>query len=210
MSILEILSSQIGDRSEESNRHAAMQIRDNPDLLKDVSQGLRSNDAALAGDCAEVMTMVSETNPEWIVTYTRDLGALLTHNKSRVRWEAMHALANTAEISPESIQPFLPIIRRIIQSDKSIIARDCAVIALSGFAAASPQAAIEVYPLLQEALTVFEGRHAHHTMKGLEFVAIFYPEKVKEILNFIQPFENHKRGVIRKSALKLMKNIQAV
>ena len=208
MTILEELSSQIGDRSEESNRHAARQILDNPSLLTDIASGLQSGDAALIGDCAEVMTMVSETHPEWITPYFKYLGGLLTHKKPRVRWESMHALANLAPVSPGSIQPLLPVIRQIINDDKSIIARDYAVIALSGYAKTSPQAAMEVYPLLKEAMHVFEGRHAHHAMRGIEFMAIFHPDKIEEILILIQPFEDHKRGVIRKTAKKLIQALQ--
>ena len=93
MSITEQLSSQIGDRSEESNRNVAIQCREDPSLLKEIAVGLQSKDAALIGDCAEVRTMVSETHPHYVSHYADVLITLFSHKKPRVRWEAMHALS---------------------------------------------------------------------------------------------------------------------
>ena len=58
MSILSQLSSQVGDRSEASNRKVVRQCLENPALLDEIAVGLKQQDAALLGDCAEVLTMV--------------------------------------------------------------------------------------------------------------------------------------------------------
>src|SRR4030042_352943 len=93
MSILNQLSSQMGDRTEYSNRKVAIQCLENPDLLVDIAAGLRGSNAAIAGDCAEVMTKVAEADPEWVIPYAEDLSPLLIHKTARVRWEAVHALS---------------------------------------------------------------------------------------------------------------------
>jgi len=64
--VLHFLSSQIGQRSEQGNRRAALLVLENPSLLDDIRKGLLQKDADLAGDCAEVCTMVAEQEPELI------------------------------------------------------------------------------------------------------------------------------------------------
>lgn len=51
MSILAHLSSQVGDRTEYSNRKVVVQCLDEPDLLAEIAEGLKSSKAALVGDC---------------------------------------------------------------------------------------------------------------------------------------------------------------
>lgn len=46
MSIVNQLSSQIGDRTEASNRHVVAQCLAKPELLAEIAQGLASQDAA--------------------------------------------------------------------------------------------------------------------------------------------------------------------
>jgi hypothetical protein len=86
MPVLSLLSSPRGDRSESSNRKVAIQCLDDPGLLSEITEGLRGTSAALAGDCAEVMAMVAEGQPEWIVPYAKDLASLITHKTTRVCW----------------------------------------------------------------------------------------------------------------------------
>ena len=53
------LSTQVGDRTEQSNRRIAALCLANPALLADIAEGLHSEQAALLGDCAEVFTSVT-------------------------------------------------------------------------------------------------------------------------------------------------------
>jgi hypothetical protein len=79
MSILSQLSSQVEDRSEYSNRKVVIQCLDDPNLLAEIAEGLNGTNAALVGDCAEVMTQVAEQHPEWVAPYTVALSALFKH-----------------------------------------------------------------------------------------------------------------------------------
>ena len=58
MSVLDQLSSQVGDRTEKSNLKVVAQCLIEPALLAEIAEGLANPDAACAGDCAEVMTKV--------------------------------------------------------------------------------------------------------------------------------------------------------
>ncbi len=108
MGVLQQLSSQAGDRSEYSNRKVALRCLDQPELLAEIAAGLDSRDVKLVGDCAEVLTMVAETRPDLIAPYAKKLAVLLAHKTTRVRWEAMHALALVASQVPRVIASLLP------------------------------------------------------------------------------------------------------
>lgn len=205
--ILDQLSSGSGDRSEAANLNVVAQCRADPALIADVAAGLAEKDAALVGDCAEVLTHLAAEHPDWVTPHAPALAALLTHKKPRVRWEAMHALAFVAGSAAEAITPLLPRLRSIVQEDASIIVRDYAIDALSNYAACNAQTAAEAYPLLQEALIAWEGRHAGHALPGLAHVATHLPERRDDIQAAIRPCLEDKRAVIRKAAKAALKAI---
>jgi len=114
MSILHQLSSQVGDWSEESNRVVVLQCLDDPSLLQEIAVGLNNDDGKLVGDCAKVLTMVTEKQPERLVPFGTKLTKILSHSSTRARWEAMHALSSIATISPQTITPVLSEIAHLV------------------------------------------------------------------------------------------------
>lgn len=204
MSILNQLSSQMRDRTEYSNRKVVAHCLDNPRLLAEIAQGLKSNDAAIIGDCAEVMTQVAETHPELVVPHAKILAPLLTHKTTRVRWEAMHALSLVASLKPRLIASLLPLLSEMIQHDTSVIVRDYAVDAIANYATTGKQAAQNAYPYLKQALTAFDGKQAGHALNGLANVASALPQLAPELHKIGEYYLNDRRGVVRKAAKKLI------
>ncbi len=204
MSILNQLSSQLGDRTEYSNRKVVIQCLENPDLLADIAAGLNDRNAAIVGDCAEVMTKVAEADPEWVVPYADYLASLLIHKTTRVRWEAVHALFLITPFIPASIAPLLPILMEMIRADKSVIARDYATNTIASYASTSRHAAECAYPLLKETLTLWGGKQAHHALLGLAHVARLVPGSQDELLLIAEDFSHSPRGVVRKAAKGLL------
>lgn len=207
MSILNQLSSQTRDRSEASNRKAALLCADDPALLDEIASGLRGGSAAVAGDCAEVMTEVARGHPELVAPYASELSAQIGHKNTRVRWEAVHALALAAALVPDVIEPIIAQIGRLVAEDQSVIVRDYAVDILSVHAAAGPQAALAVYPHLRAALTLWDGKHAGHAVPGLVQAAAFCPELKDEIRAALEPLLAHPKGVIREAARRALKKM---
>lgn len=208
MSILAQLSSQVGDRTETSNRKVVRQCLDEPQLLEEIVQGLRAKDAALVGDCAEVLTQVAEEHPEWVAPYAPDMVALLDHKTTRVRWEAMHALALVAAQAPNTMAPLVPKLAEMVRSDSSVIVRDYATDALGNYAATSQGAAERAYPLLKEALTVWEGKHAGHALQGLAKIAPLMPERREELRSIAEEYALAGRAVVRQAAKALLRTIK--
>ena len=205
MSILNQLSSHVGDRSEYSNHKVVVQCLEDPDLLDEIAKGLKLPDAALVGDCAEVMTKVAEENPELVVPYTEALSALLLHKSTRVRWEATQALSRVASFTPVTIAPLLPILMDKIRTDASVIVRDYATDTIANYASTDSAAAESAYPLLKETLTLWNGKQAGHALHGLAQLARLVPKFQGELRQIAEDYSHSSRGVVRKAAKALAK-----
>ena len=203
--ILNQLSSQVGDRSESANHQVALQCQEHPELLAEIAQGLSSKEAARAGDCAEVITQVALEQPHLVAPYAGALTALLNHKNTRARWESAHALALIAALTPETIQLLLPTLAEKVRRDPSIIVRDYAVDILAGYAFSGATAAREAFPLLKEALAVWGGRHAGHALLGLVHVASTAPELRAALCEIAQEYSQSEKGVVRKAAKALQR-----
>jgi hypothetical protein len=207
MSILTKLSSQIGEKTEEGNRNVAKECLQNPTMLNEIGEGLTGKNAALLGDCAEVFTKVAEENPALVVPFAKTLQGLLEHKTTRVRWEAMHAIALMATHIPNQIFILIPQLKEIIHSDKSTIVRDYAIDTLCNYANVGKAEADTVFPLLKEALHLWEGKHRARVLNGLLKVSNQSAEHTLEIRGIAEEYLEDNRGVVKKAAKALIKTI---
>jgi hypothetical protein len=207
-SILTQLSSQVGDRTEASNRKVATICLEDPHLLKEIAAGLMESEDALVGDCAEVLTQVAQENPTLIVPYAEVLSLLLVNKNTRVRWEATHALALIARSSPASITPLVPILVQLNRNDASVIVRDHATDTLANYASTGKSAAECVYPYLIEMLTLWDGKQAGHALLGLANAAPLLPYRRNELHAIASGYSASDRAVIRKAAKNLFKIVE--
>ena len=205
MSILDKLSSQVGDRTEAANKQVAARVLKESALLTEIERGLLSPDAKLAGDCAEVMTMVAEEQPDLVAPYADALIARLSHKNTRVRWEAMHCVAEIAARVPDKIAPILQTLNETIALDKSVIVRDHAIRALGAYGSTSPVAARRVWHHLRAALVVWDGKHAGKALAAMQKLvdadATLKPEAQKIARRFVE----HKSASVRMAAKRLLK-----
>jgi hypothetical protein len=208
MTILAQLSSQTGDRTEAANRAVAAQCLKHPELLQEIAAGLAETNPALVGDCAEVLTKVAEEDSGLIVAYAEKLAPLLAHKTTRVRWEAMHALALVAALTPKLLTRLLPSLQEKLRKDASTIVRDYAVDALGGYASSGPAAADKAFPLLAEALTLWDGKHAARALNGLARVAEKAPLHEPAIRTLAYAQLAAGRGVTRKAAKAVLKAME--
>jgi len=204
MSVLSRLSSQVGDRTEESNRKVAQEALEQPSLLTEIAQGLSAADVRLVGDCAEVLTKVAEHKPELVVPYVEQLLPLLAARNTRVRWEAVHAISLAARLVPERITPIIGELAAKIRGEKSVIVRDGAVYALGEYGSTSGEAAQTVFPILTEALTAWEGKEAGKALEALAKVVATDRSLAQEAASLAEPFLTHQSPKVRRLAKKLM------
>jgi hypothetical protein len=204
MSILEQLSSACGDPTEASNKAVAAEALECPEILDKIAAGLALDDPKLLGDCVEVFTEVAKVDPALVAPYAERFIPLLGHKNTRVRWEATHALALVAALVPEQIEPLLPDLEAKIEHDRSVIVRDCAVIALGEYGRSGPQAARLAFPLLKEALAAWEGKHAKWALEGMAKLLAVEPALGPEVQAAAQTCLDHRRANVRRLAQRIV------
>ncbi len=209
MIVLSRLSSQVGDRSEESNRRVAREALEQLFVLAEIAQGLSADDPRLVGDCAEVMTMVAEQRPELVVPYVEEIVPLLSAEKTRVRWEAMHAIALVVRLVPERIAPIIDDLGAKIRSDKSVIVRDWAVYALGAYGSTSKEAAQSAFSILAEAQTAWEGKQAGKALEALGKLVASDASLTQQAGSLAEPYLTHRSPTVRRLAKKLIEIRQA-
>ncbi|MBO1003939.1 hypothetical protein [Pseudogracilibacillus auburnensis] len=205
MSILNELSSATGTNNQEPNIIAANKCITNPDLLEQIADGFTMKDQKLVGDCIEVFTKVSESQPELLEPYMKYVLPLLDSKVTRIRWEAVHTIALLAEINPHIIYEIEQKLINIIESDKSIIVRDYAITAFANLAKSNQENATFAFPILKHALQVWDGRHRRPALDGLKEVAKQVPEFKEELLGIAESYLEDPKGVVKKSAKALIR-----
>jgi hypothetical protein len=207
MDLLSQLSSNSGDRTDEANRRVAVLCLENPKLLIQLLEGLTSDDTVIIGDCAEVFTKVAEFNPRIVVPFAGALALLLNHKATRVRWEAMHAVALTAHLNADAILQLLNIFTAILHKDTSTIVRDYVIDCLGNVSTANEQAALLVLPILKEAIVLWEDKHLTRVLNAMTNIAVSSPSLAVELLMYGHDYSNHSKGSVQKAAKKLIKAI---
>jgi hypothetical protein len=191
MNILSQLSSQVGDRTENSNKRVAGMVLKNPALLRQLAEGLTSGDFKLAGDCAEVMTNVAAENAELLVPFADALIREIGHENTRVRWESMHSLAEVASRIPNRVYAIVPKLAEITASDKSVIVRGYAIKALGEYGATSPTAASRVWPQLVKQLDRWEGKDTGKVLESLFTLVSHNPVLSERARKIAKRFQHH-------------------
>jgi ribulose 1,5-bisphosphate synthetase/thiazole synthase len=118
-----------------------------------------------------------------------------------------NAISLIAGLIPQTIATNLNLLRNLIHDDSSTIIRDYAVDAVGHYAGVSATEAEKAYLILKEALYVGESKHAKQALHGLKAVALHLPEEQAEIRFLVSEFTGHKKGVVRKAAEAIIKDL---
>lgn len=206
MSLLSLLSSEAGDKTQESNERVAALCLENPEALTDIAAGLsQTKKPKLMADCAEVMAKVAEQNPQLIVPYVEELFPLLGHKTTKVRWEAAHALALAAPLISSRVISSLPELRRLVATDASTIVRDYTIDMIANAAQAGAEEARQALPALREALPAHEGKHRSRVLEGLVPLAAVAPGLAAELASIAETYIGDPKAAVQKASKKLKK-----
>ncbi len=121
-----------------------------------------------------------------------------------MRWETTHALALVAALVPDQVELLLPDLAAKIEGDRSVIVRDCAVIALGEYGRSGPEAARQAFPLLSDALEAWEGKHAKWVLEGMEKLLAVDPALRPEVQAAARTCLDHKRANVRRLAQRMV------
>ncbi|WP_048600771.1 hypothetical protein [Rubeoparvulum massiliense] len=208
MSILDGLASVCGEKPKAANKAVAMQCIANPSHIAEIADHIGNQNHKIGADCAEVMTMIAEEQPELISSYAPTLLDHLKHKKSNVRWECAHALALTAHTIGDLLLGKLDDFLRIIENDDSIVVRDYITDILTNLAKIGEAEAKAVYPYLTQALVAHNRRHAGHAIDGLIHIASITDSFDADIIRLIEPSLMAEKKAVAGKANKLIKLIE--
>ena len=206
--LLNQLSSQKGDKTEDSNRIVAEMCIADPRLLAQITIGLEDSDEKLQSDAIEVFTFVSQVKPELIVPYAENILPLLYSKKGKVRWEAVHTLSCIAEQISDIISSILPTLQSLVEKDKSTIVRDYALDTVANYAGVNAEASEESYELLKYALELWGEKHAKQIFKGFNYVLDYFPKTREEINLLVRPYLSANKKIVASEAKKIVKRTE--
>jgi len=205
MEILNQLSSQKGDKTEDCNKIAAEKCIANPRLLAEIAIGLEDKNKKLQSDCIEVFTLVSEKQPEFVVQYVENIVPLLYSKETKTRWEAVHTLSYIADKIPDTISHILPTLQSLVEKDKSTIVRDYAMDTVANYAKVSAETSEKSYEILKFTLELWGEKHAKQVLKGFNYVLDNCSEYKSEISSLVQPYLTANKKIVATEAKKIMK-----
>lgn len=203
---MQLASAQPGHTNQANHQIASMCV-ENPLLLEQISEGLLHPKVGFQADCAEVMTLVAEKNPSFVVPYMANLLPLAQSRNTRARWEAMHALALCTGEAPAFILAALPRLSRIAVDDSSVIVRDYATEAIARLASCGQQEAKEAFGALLAVLERWNDRHGRQLIPGFVQVARACPELREEAIGLLVPLASSERKSVAKEAAKALKGL---
>jgi hypothetical protein len=208
MEILHQLSSQKGDKTEDSNKIVAEQCMVSPRLLADIAIGLEDKDKKLQSDCIEVFTLVSEKKPEYAVPFAENVIPLLSSKETKTRWEAVHTLSFIADKIPDIISAVLPTLQSLVEKDKSTIVRDYAMDTVANYAKVSAETSEKSYGILKFALELWGEKHAKQVFKGFNNVLDNSSDYKAEINSLVQPYLSANKKIVATEAKKIVKRTE--
>lgn len=199
------LSSRAGDPTQQSNEAVAVACLSAPSLLHWIAEGLSHKDPKLAGDCAEVLTKVAESDPRLVCPYAEALLTSLQRTNNRIRWEAMHAVALISPYIAERVLAEIDNIQTLMLTDKSTIVRDYAIACLGNAASAGEDAAVVVLPLLKRGIDELGDKFLSKLLTAMTEIAKVMPRLAVEVLMYGYDYEHHSKSSVQKAAKKLIK-----
>jgi len=128
MTILNLLSSSLGQKGNEANIELARQITmsENHEAVKELIQNLKNENKRIQGDCIKTLYETAYLKPEMIGDYYSDFLGLLTSKNNRLVWGGMIALMTITDLKSKEIFDSLDLIMKTVNSG-SVITIDCGV-----------------------------------------------------------------------------------
>ena len=206
--MIEKLACNLGRNDEIPNIELAEALCQNEDDggVREIAEGLKDKDKAVASDCIKVLYEIGERKPHLISGYADDFFSLLSSRNNRLVWGGMTALAAIAELVPDLIYGRID---RVISAfnDGGAITVDNGITVLAKICKADKAYESHLFPLLLEHLRKCRpfdvARHAERMSVCVN------KENVKDFLDALVSRKEHLSGSqsewIRKLENKLTK-----
>ena len=183
--MIELLACKSGRNDESLNIELAEKLCSCADIdgIREIAEGLKSKEQAVANDCVKVLYEIGERKPELIADYADDFITALSDKSNRIIWGSMTALGYIVPVRPEVLFNRLPEILAAYQKG-SVITVDNSISVLAGLCKADDSYRAAVFPILLDHLA---NCRAKEIPQHAERMAICIDSNNKEI--FIKALE---------------------
>jgi len=151
--MIELLACRLDRNDEVPNVELAEMLCESMDKtgVREIAEGLKSDDQAVANDCIKVLYEIGQRKPELIADFTDSFITGLSSKNNRIVWGSMRALSFIAPIKPKAIFERLS---EIIAAYKkgSVITVDCSISVFANLCKASNDYHTRVFPILLDHL----------------------------------------------------------
>jgi hypothetical protein len=147
--MIERLACRLGRNDEAPNIELAEYLYQNRDTsgIKEIVDGFKGSDKAVANDCIKVLYEIGERSPELIRDYADDFLSGLFSRNNRLVWGCMTALALIAHLAPRPIYERLDAIVSAYERGSTITV-DNSISVFAGLCKASSEYEKKVLPIL--------------------------------------------------------------
>jgi len=151
--MIEKLACKVGRKDEVPNIELAELLCQRADTTgtKEIVDGLKDKDKAVASDCIKVLYEIGARKPALISAYVDDFLALLATKSNRLVWGGMTALATITDFSPGLIYDKTDAVLSVFRNG-SVIAVDNSVTVLARLCKTGKAYENLLFPLLLEHL----------------------------------------------------------
>lgn len=200
--MFEKLAFSLGSNSEVPNIALAVELcqTNNRDGLKEIVEGLKNKNKAIANDCIKVLYEVGERKPELLEEYTEDIILLLKSKNNRLVWGGMTALAAIADRKPLEIYSHIDSIKKAYESG-SVITVDNSMTVFAKICRANKQFEKEIFPFLIKHLSTCRPKEIPQHAERIS-ICIDH-ENAKEFITILEK----RKGILTPSQLKRLHKI---
>ena len=188
--MIEKLASQLGRNDEVPNIELAELLCKSEDAngIKEIAEGLKSKDKAIANDCIKVLYEIGERKPALISEYTDDFLPLLSSRNNRLVWGGMTALATIADLAPDPIYARIDGVLSAFHGG-SVITVDNSITVLAKLCKANKVYEERILPLLLKHLR--ECRPKEVAQHAERMAICIYKENIKGFLDVLNVRKDH-------------------
>lgn len=147
--MIEKLACKLGRNDEIPNIELAEHLSRQNDItgIKEIVDGLKGADKAVANDCIKVLYEIGDRNPKLISDYVNDFISCLHSKNNRLVWGSMMALAKIAQYASEPIfERFAEVVSAY--QEGSVITVDNSISVFAGLCKANADYARTILPII--------------------------------------------------------------
>jgi len=207
--MIERLACKLGRNDETPNIELAEHLYRQNDIagIKEIVDGLKGTDKAVANDCIKVLYEIGGRNPNLICDYANDFISCLRSKNNRLVWGSMMALATIAECASKPIYDKLAVVIAAYE-EGSVITVDNSISVSAGLCKANADYAKTVLPIIINHLQKCKSREVP---QHAERAAIcFNNENAEHFINVLEKQKSNLTTAQQTRVNKLLKRLYSL